>query len=117
MNKLIIYSLPDKARWTHPDAEIQKSRPNDTFYMAELFIGEENGCPVKKTCDNLMRSALKSWKNLCELCAALYFYACSANEKKNESLYRDYVSCANTVIDKLHEKYASDWKNWHAFVD
>ena len=71
MNKLLIYSLPDKARWTHPNPAIQNNRPDDTYYMAELFIGEENGRPVKETCENLMRSALTSWKNLCELFAAL----------------------------------------------
>ena len=118
MNKILIYSLPDKARWTHPDPDIQKNRLDDTFYMAELFIGEENGRPVKETCDNLMRSALKSWKNLCELFAALSFYACSASDKKkNESLYNDYAACMNIVMDKLHEKYESDWQHWHAFVD
>ena len=117
MNKLLIYSLPDKVRWTHPDPEIQKNRPDDTFYMAELFIGEENGAPVKNTCDNLMRSAVESWQSLCELFAALSFHACSASAKKDESLYRDYVSCANAVIAKLNEKYEGDWKQWHAFVD
>ena len=117
MNKLLIYSLPDKARWTHPDPEIQKNRLDDTYYMAELFIGEENGRPVKETFENLMRSALTSWKNLCELFAALSLYACSASDKKNESLYNDYASCINAVMDKLNENYDSDWQHWHAFVD
>ena len=117
MNKLLIYSLCDKARWTHPNPDIQNNRPDDTYYMAELFIGEENGRPVKETFENLMHSALESWKNLCELFAALSFYACSASDKKNESLYNEYTSCMNIVMDKLYEKYDSDWQHWHSFVD
>ena len=117
MNKLLIYSLCGKARWTHPGPEIQKNRLDGTCCMAELFIGEENGRPAKEACENLMRSALTSWKNLCELFAALSFYACSASGKKNESLCNGYVSCMNIAMDKLYENYESDWQHWHAFAD
>lgn len=117
MNKFLAYSLPDKARWTHPDPEIQKNRPDDTHFVAELFISEENGSPVKETFGNLMRSASKSWKGLCELFAALSFSANGASGRGDEGQYREYAECMNSVMDELYGKFEGEWPSWHAFVD
>lgn len=117
MNKFLAYSLPDKARWTHPDPEIQKNRPDDTYFAAELFISEENGSPVKETFGNLMRSASKSWKGLCELFAALSFSANGASGRGDEGQYREYAECMNSVMDELYGKFEGEWPSWHAFVD
>lgn len=117
MNKFLAYSLPDKARWTHANPEIQKNRPEDTYFMAELFIGEENKRPVKATFGNLMRSASKSWKGLCELFAALSFSANGASGRGDEGQYREYAECMNSVMDELYGKFEGEWSSWHAFVD
>lgn len=117
MNKLLAYSLSDKARWTHANPEIQKNRPDDTHFAAELFIGEENKRPVMETFGKLMRSASKSWQGLCELFAALSFSANSASRRGNEDLYREYVSCMNAVMDELCGKFKADSDSWYAFID
>lgn len=117
MNKFLKYSLPDKARWSHSDPQIQKNRPGDTYFMAELFIGEENRRPVKETFDNLMRSASKSWQNLVEFYAALSFSANDASGRGDEKTYGEYVSCMNEVMDELCGKFEADSDSWYAFID
>lgn len=117
MNKFLAYSLPDKARWTHANPEIQNNRPEDTYFMAELFIGEENKRPVKATFGNLMRSASKSWQNLVEFYAALSFSANDASGRGDDGMYGEYVSCMNAVMDELCGKFEADSDSWYAFID
>ena len=117
MNKFLAYSLPDKRRWSHSDPEIQNNRPEDTYFMAELFIGEENGRPVKETFGNLMRSASKSWKGLAELYAALTFSANDASRRGDDGMYGEYVSCMDAVMDELCGKFEDDADSWYAFID
>lgn len=115
--RFAIASTPDKDLWTHPLEDVDNARPDDTYYIAELMVGEENGKPVKETFDTLMDEARASWSLLCELFAALFFYIDAAIMDGDESSCAEYDICVREVIFTLNEKFGEDKASWSRFVN
>lgn len=124
--RFAIASTPDKDLWTHPLEDVDNARPDDTYYIAELMVGEENGKPVKETFDTLMEEFREfsefredggSWRVLCELFAALVFYAMAAHQDGDAGAYVEYLECMGEVTSALDEKFAEDKASWSRFVN
>ena len=115
--RFAIASTPDKELWTHSIEDVDEARPDDTYYIAELMVGEERGKPVKETFETLMEEAGGSWKLLCELFAAMLFYADAAIMDGDESACAEYNRCVRAVISVLNEKFGEDKKSWMRFVN
>lgn len=115
--RFAIASTPDKELWTHSIEDVDEARPDETYYIADLMIGEANGKPVKATFDTLMDEARGSWQTLCELFAALLFYSDAALMDGDESACAAYNRCVREVISALNEKFAKDKKSWLRFVN
>ena len=115
--RFAIASTPDKELWTHSIEDVDEARPDDTYYIAELMAGEENGKPVKETFDTLMDEARGSWSLLCELFAALFFYIDAAIMDGDVDACAEYNRCVREVISVLNEKFAKDKKSWSRFVN
>lgn len=115
--RFAIISTPDKELWTHSIEDVDEARPDDTYYIAELMMGEENGKPVKETFDTLMDEARGSWSLLCELFAAMLFYADAAIMDGDIDACAAYNRCIREVISVLNEKFAEDKKSWSRFVN
>ena len=115
--RFAIASSPDKELWTHSIEDVDEARPDDTYYIAELMVGEENGKPVKETFDTLMDEASGSWSLLCELFAALFFYAMAAHQDGDAGMYVEYLECMGEVTSVLNEKFGDDKAKWSRFVN
>ena len=118
--RFAIISTPDKDLWTHPLADVNEARTEETHYMAAFLVGEERGEPVKKTFETLMaefREAGASWRVLCELFAALFFYAMAAHQDGDAGAYIEYLECMGDVISALDEKFGDDKAKWSRFVN
>ena len=115
--RFAIASPPDKELWTHSIEDVDEARPDDTYYIAELMVGEENGKPVKETFDTLMDEASGSWSLLCELFAALFFYAMAAHQDGDAGMYVEYLECMGEVTSVLNEKFGDDKAKWSRFVN
>lgn len=115
--RFAIASTPDKELWTHSIEDVDEARPDDTYYIAELMIGEERGKPVKETFETLMDEAGGSWSMLCELFAALFFYIDAAIMDGDESACAEYNRCVREVISVLNDRFAKDKKSWMRFVN
>lgn len=114
--RFAIASTPDKELWTHSIEDVDEARPDDTYYIADLMIGEERGTPVKETFETLMEEAGGSWQTLCELFAALLFYFDAAIQDKDISTGFKYIKCIKEVLSVLNEKFAKDKKSWRVFI-
>ena len=118
--RFAIISTPDKDLWTHPLEDVDKARTEETHYMAAFLVGEERGKPVKKTFETLMaefREAGASWRVLCELYAALFFYAMAAHQDGDAGAYVEYLECMGEVTLVLNEKFGDDKAKWSRFVN
>lgn len=118
--RFAIISTPDKDLWTHPLADVDKARTEETYYMAAFLVGEERGEPVKKTFETLMgevREAGGSWSELCELYAALFFYAMAAHQDGDAGAYVEYLECMDDVLSALNEEFAEDKAKWSRFIN
>lgn len=118
--RFAIVSTPDKDLWTHPLEDVDKARTEDTYYMAALMVGEENGMPVKETFETLMGEASEaggSWRVLCELYAALSFYMDAAHQDGDAGMYVEYLECMGEVTSVLNEKFGDDKALWSRFVN
>ena len=115
--RFAIASTPDKELWTHSIEDVDEARPDDTYYIAELMIGEENGKPVKETFDTLMDEARGSWSLLCELFAAVCFYIDAASMDGDVSACAEYNRCIREVISVLNDRFAKDKASWSRFVN
>ena len=124
--RFAIISTPDKDLWTHPLADVNEARTEETHYMAAFLVGEERGEPVKKTFETLMadetlmaefREAGASWRVLCELYAALFFYAMAAHQDGDAGAYVEYLECMGEVTSVLNEKFGDDKAKWSRFIN
>lgn len=118
--RFAIISTPDKDLWTHPLEDVDKARTDDTYYIAAFMVGEEKGKPVKKTFETLIdevREAGGSWRVLCELYAALFFYAMAAHQDGDAGMYVEYLECMGEVTSVLNERFAEDKASWIRFVN
>lgn len=118
--RFAIISTPDKDLWTHPLEDVNEARTDDTYYMAAFLVGEERGQPVKETFETLMaefREAGGSWCVLCELYAALFFYAMAAHQDGDAGMYVEYLECLGEVTSVLNEKFGEDKAKWSRFVN
>ena len=124
--RFAIISTPDKDLWTHPLEDVDKARTEETHYMAAFLVGEERGEPVKKTFETLMaefrefsefREAGASWCVLCELYAALFFYAMAAHQDGDVSACVEYHNCMDDVTSVLNEEFGDDKAKWTRFVN
>ena len=118
--RFAIISTPDKDLWTHPIEDVNEARTEDTYYIAALMVGEERREPVKKTFESLMdeaREAGASWCVLCELYAALFFYAMAAHQDGDVNACIEYLECMGDVTSVLNEKFADDKAKWSKFVN
>ena len=118
--RFAIISTPDKDLWTHPIEDVNEARTEDTYYIAALMVGEERREPVKKTFETLMdeaREAGASWRVLCELYAALFFYAMAARQDGDAGAYVEYLECMGEVTSVLNEEFAEDKASWSRFVN
>ena len=117
--RFAIASTPDKYLWTLPQEDVDEARPDNTYYIAELMVGEEKGEPVKKTFESLMdeaREAGGSWRVYCELFAALLFYFDAAIQDKDISTGFEYIKCIKEVLSVLNEKFGADKASWRGFI-
>ena len=124
--RFAIISTPDKDLWTHPLADVDEARTEETHYMASFLVGEERGNPVKETFNTLMaefrefsefREAGASWCVLCELYAALFFYAMAAHQDGDAGMYVEYLECMGEVLSALDEKFGDDKAKWSRFIN
>ena len=118
--RFAIISTPDKDLWTHPLKDVDEARTEETHYMAAFMVGEERGEPVTKTFETLMeefREVGGSWRVLCELFAALFFYAMAARLDGDAGACVEYHNCMDDVISVLNEKFAEDKAKWSRFVN
>ena len=118
--RFAIISTPDKDLWTHPLADVNEARTEETHYMAAFLVGEERREPVKKTFETLMaefREAGASWRVLCELYAALFFYAMAAYQDGDAGAYVEYLECMCEVTLVLNEKFGDDKAKWSRFIN
>lgn len=115
--RFAIVSTPDKDLWTHQLADVDEARTDDTYYIAALMVGEENGKSVKETFETLMDEAGGSWSELCELFAALFFYAMAAHQDGDACAYIEYLECMGEVTSALDEKFAEEKPSWSRFVN
>ena len=124
--RFAIISTPDKDLWTHPLADVDEARTEETHYMASFLVGEERGKPVKETFNTLMaefrefsefREAGASWCVLCELYAALFFYAMAAHQDGDAGMYVEYNECMGEVTSVLNEEFAEDKAKWTRFIN
>lgn len=115
--RFAIASTPDKDLWTHLLEDVDEARPDDTYYIAELMIGEANGKPVKETFESLMAEAGASWSLLCELFAAVFFYFDAALLDGDVSACIEYLKCMEEVTSVLNEKFGKDKASWSRFVN
>ena len=118
--RFAIISTPDKDLWTHPLADVDEARTEETHYMASFLVGEERGEPVKKTFETLMgevREVGASWRVLCELFAALFFCAMAAHQDGDAGAYVEYLECMGEVTSALNEKFGDDKAKWSRFVN
>lgn len=115
--RFAIISTPDKELWTHSIEDVDEARPDDTYYIADLMIGEEKGEPVKARFETLMDEARGSWSLLCELYAALFFYAMAAHQEGDAGMYVEYLECIGEVTSVLNEEFGEDKAKWSRFVN
>ena len=115
--RFAIASTPDKELWTHSIEDVDEARPDDTYYIAELMMGEENGRPVKETFESLMDEARGSWSLLCELFGALFFYATAAHLDGDVDACIDYILSMREVTSALDEKFGADKASWSRFIN